>query len=270
VRPVLLLLFTAVTAVFCAEKTVIDIQHRATGKNRKATVITPDLYHASDDHFSVIYLLHGYNKDHTAWPSIVPLETLSDTYGFIFVSPDGGRASWYVDSPRRKRSQFASYIGIDVVETVDSLFRTHRDYMGRALIGSSMGGHGALTILARHVDTFYGASGISAIVDLTAFPDQWEIERVLGGYSTNSARWEEHSFSTLYRTLQTRDRAILLDCGLRDFALPGNRALHDAMAAIQMNHEFYVRPGDHSSRYVAGALEYHLLYFSKKLLPPGR
>ena len=42
----------------------------------------------------VLYLLHGYGGDHTAWQKITDLRPLAEQYGMLIVCPDGEN-SWY-------------------------------------------------------------------------------------------------------------------------------------------------------------------------------
>ena len=155
---------------FPAERTVVSIPSKSMKKSFKAEIITPSEYVNVNGNFSTIYLLHGYSGDYTTWSRIVPLESYADAYHVIIVCPDGNFNSWYVNSPVRRDSRFETYVADEVVSFVDSAYRTWAEADGRAIIGTSMGGHGATTILARHPDKFCGAGSISGIMDLTDFP----------------------------------------------------------------------------------------------------
>jgi S-formylglutathione hydrolase FrmB len=234
----------------------------------RALTVVPNSYSAGKRRYSVIYLLHGYGSDFRSWPSVVPLEQFADRYQMIFVAIDGGVNSWYLDSPVDRKSQFASYIVNEVIPAIDSNCRTQASASGRAIIGSSMGGHGALTLLARHALMFRGAGSISGIMDLAEFPDRWEIGRVLGQCQANRLMWQQNSFVGLLDSLRGKNRALVMDCGTEDFALPGNRRVHDLLLQSKIPHDYCERPGDHTSRFVARVAEYQILYFSRLLLPP--
>jgi S-formylglutathione hydrolase FrmB len=237
-------------------------------KDIKATVVIPESYHdstKSNTKFPTLYLLHGYSQDHTVWNRILPIEELADKYGFLIVGLDGGFNSWYIDSPVKNGSKYETFVAVEAVAYIDSVYRTipHKD--GRAILGSSMGGHGALTIVARHPDVFSAASSISGIMDLTEFPTQWDITSVLGSFRNNRQIWLNHSFVGLAEVLRGTRNLIVLDCGQSDFALGGNRKAHRILEEFGVAHNYWERPGGHTPNYVADSFEFHLLLFSRRL-----
>ena len=169
----------------------------------------------------------------------------------IFVAPSGDRASWWLDSPLRGDSQFETYVSEEVVRFTDSRYRTIADHTGRALIGSSMGGHGALTLLAKHPDVFGAAVSISGVTDLTRHPDEWDVAGVLGPLAANGERWKAHSFNSLAASLAGADRLVVLTCGTEDFTLEGNRATHALLDSLGIAHGYSEEPGGHTRDFVS-------------------
>jgi S-formylglutathione hydrolase FrmB len=270
-RNIFILTFFVASAVcFPAEKTCVTIASSGMNKSFKANIVTPSEYNSYKDRFSVIYLLHGYSGDYTTWEKIVSLESLADSYHLIIVCPDGNFNSWYMNSPVRQNSKFETYIVKEVVTFVDSAFRTWPEALGRAIIGSSMGGHGAATLLAKHPDMFLGAGSISGIMDLCEFPREWDMSAVLGVFDKNQTLWKNNSFYMLCENLRGKNKALILDCGISDFALPGNRKTHDKLVSLGIPHDYCERPGTHSPLYVRENAEYHFLYFSRILKKPGK
>jgi len=257
-------------AAYPAQESVVSIPSQGLKRSFKATIVTPDEYKNSTNHFSVAYLLHGYSGDYSTWSKVVSLDAYADKYRIIFVCPDGNFNSWYIDSPIKPESQFESYIVKDVVTFIDKNYRTWAVAKGRVLIGSSMGGHGATTLLARRPDLFCGAGSISGIMELSEFPGQWDLSAVLGDNRENAAVWKENSFLTLCEKLGGLNKGIILDCGVSDFALAGNRKAHEKLIALGIRHEYYERPGGHDSSYARTNLEFHLLFFSRMMLGPGK
>jgi S-formylglutathione hydrolase FrmB len=118
--------------------------------------------------------------------SIPTLETLDalvlsgELPPFILVQPDGslhrahkyaargldGELSWkgsfFTDSPRTGR--YAQYTFGDVVEHTDRTWRTIASREGRALIGGSMGGYGALLGGILHPELFAAVAALSPVV----------------------------------------------------------------------------------------------------------
>lgn len=248
---------------------VITVPSVVMKKSFKACVVTPKAY-TSGNRYSVVYLLHGYSGNYSTWPDIAPLEAHADSFRIIVVCPDGNYNSWYVDSPVRKNSAFATYVIKEVIPFIDGHFRTWANPRGRAIIGSSMGGHGALTLCTMHPDIFYGAGSISGIMDLTEFPGEWDIAAVLGPYDHNQAVWMSYSFVGMAANLTGKNKAIILDCGTSDFALPGNRRAHEILQKLDIAHEYIEHPGGHTPSYSAAEIGYLLRSFSRLLLSPAK
>ncbi|HUI91918.1 MAG TPA: alpha/beta hydrolase family protein [Chitinivibrionales bacterium] len=239
-------------------------------KSFKAVIVTPGEYRAGVNKFSVIYLLHGYSNDYSSWSKISPLEEYADSFHLIFVCPDGNYNSWYIDSRVKTGSKFDTYISKEVIAFIDSAYRTWSLEKGRVIIGSSMGGHGATTLLAKHPDLYCGAGSISGIMDLSEFPGEWDLAEVLGGYAANASSWTSNSFFSLCEKLAGKNKTLILDCGTSDFALPCNRKTHQKMLALNIAHEYFERPGGHTPFYARKALGIHVKYFSGILLKPGK
>jgi len=259
-------------AVIAAAATlrVVTIPSRVMqGRTWKATVLLPASYDSSQCRYPVIYFLHGYSQNYATWPKVAPLEELCDSLQCIFVCPDGDDNSWYIDSPKKTSSRFDTYIAFEVPAFIDSVFRTHATAQGRALMGSSMGGHGALSIMLRHPDRFIAAASISGILDLTHFPAQWDIADVLGQYKTNKERWKSYSVCGLLDSLGAGGRKIIIDCGQSDPALAGNRAAHWKLAAAGIEHEYRESRGGHTAQYVRSVAPMHIRSLAALLPPAG-
>ena len=166
--------FFLTPALFAADVAVIPLPSTVMKKRFQATIVLPASYTGTRLHYPVIYLLHGYSGDHTVWPRIANLKQLADNYQLLFVCPDAEN-SWYCDSRVTTNSKFETYLTIEVISSIDKSYRTWPEMKGRAIVGLSMGGHGALTLLARHPDLYCGAGSIAGIMDLSEFPDNWEL-----------------------------------------------------------------------------------------------
>ncbi len=249
--PVVLLLAIHCMTAAARPRRTVAVPSAAMHRSLRATVVLPSSYPSSDTAYRVIYLLHGYGSSHRAWRDVAPLHEIADSHQVIFVAPSGDHASWWLDSPIKERSQFARHVVDEVIPYVDSTYRTVDERDGRALLGSSMGGHGALTLFARNRDLFAGAAGISAILDLRLFPDRWEIAEVLGPYERCPERWKRHSFTGMIDSLRDADSTIIIECGTSDFALPANRRAHTLLDSARIAHRYVERPGGHTRAYVS-------------------
>lgn len=235
--------------------------------NRPITtvVIMPEQYFDPDlqeEQFPVVYLLHGASGSYRDWPTKANLDAVATDYGLIIVCPDG-QDSWYVDSPVDPRMQYETFISRELVEYIDSHYRTFDEPRFRAITGLSMGGHGALWNAWRHPDVFGACGAMSGGVDITQFPDRWQIDKRLGKYAGNEARWREHSVVSLVPTLKNKQQQIIIDDGVDDVFYKVNCQLHDALLERHIDHDFTIRPGNHSWSYWLNSLDYHMLFFSK-------
>jgi putative tributyrin esterase len=57
---------------------------------------------------------------------------------------------------------------------------------------------------------------------------------------------------------------ITLDCGVDDFFISSNRALHDELLEIKVPHDYTERPGGHDWDYWDNAIKYQVLFFATK------
>lgn len=229
----------------------------------KAVVITPDDYQ-KNSHYAVVYLLHGYSGNYADWIKKVPaIQGLADLYNFIIVCPDGGFASWYIDSPEKKESQYDTYISKELVEYIDANYATIKDRSGRAITGLSMGGFGALYLAIRHQDTFGAVGSMSGGVDLRPFADKFGINEVLGDIKTNPQRFTDYSIPGILGQLKPGSLAITIDDGSSDFFLAVNTALHEQLLQNKIDHDFCIRPGGHTWEFWGNAVEYQMTFFSK-------
>jgi S-formylglutathione hydrolase FrmB len=233
-------------------------------KAPNGTVILPDAYRSGDRRFPTLYLLHGWAGNDTDWASKTDIGALADAYGLIVVMPDGGYDKWYVDSPVHPGDRYETYVGEEVVRFVDGRFRTVAQRKARAISGLSMGGFGALHIALGHPATFGAAGSISGGVDPRPFADKWNIAGAFGDPVTNSGYWNAQAIVNNAERFIGADIALAIDCGVDDFFMPVNRALHQRLLELKVAHDYTERPGGHGWDYWANAVKYQVLYFSSK------
>ena len=252
--------------VYAARVDTVVIKSTVMQKSPKAVVVIPDVYFNSDTlRIPVLYLLHGWSGKYSDWSQKTDLKPLADKYGFIFVCPDGGYAGWYLDSPLASSSRYFTYLTEEVVGFVDDNYRTIDQKNGRVVCGLSMGGHGAISMLAKRPDLFCAAGSMSGVMELNESSKKYGIVQLLGEYDQNEHVWLEHSCIHLVERLAGLNKGILIDCGIEDRFIDVNRKLHAKLLKLKIKHDYHERPGGHSWVYWTNALEYHLLYFKKRM-----
>jgi len=160
----LIFLILFVCQLLSASLDTVIIKSKATRSQPKAVVVVPDSYNQTKNQFPVLYLLHGWSGSFQDWSKHMDLRPLSDRYQIIIVCPDGGYAGWYIDSPLKKDSQYETYISEEVVRYIDKHYQTIADTDGRFICGLSMGGHGAISLLAKHPDRYAAAGSMSGVI----------------------------------------------------------------------------------------------------------
>ena len=240
-----LLLCTGTT--FAQRVDTVAVLSPSMHKTVKSVVVLPASYDQSPEkRYPVVYLLHGHGGNYAAYVNQTRPQLPQDASNmeFIAVCPDGGRDSWYWDSPADPKNRYETFVASELVKYIDKHYRTKADRTGRAITGFSMGGHGALWLAFRHPETFGACGSMSGGVDIRPFPDQWGMKRWLGEYADHPKVWDD-----------------IIDCGTDDFFYGVNLALHEAMLHNNIAHTFIVRPGSHNHDYWRNALEYQLLFF---------
>nr|WP_052635757.1 alpha/beta hydrolase family protein [Spirosoma luteum] len=237
-------------------------------KTIKAVVITPDSYTAGQA-LPVLYLLHGYSGSYSDWVKKAPgVSQLADTYQMIVVCADGNFGSWYFDSPIDPAFTYETYVASELVDWIDSHYKTIKDRTGRAITGLSMGGHGALYLAFRHQNTFGAAGSMSGGVDIRPFPNNWDMAKRLGTYAQFPERWEQNTVINLLHLLTPGALSLIIDCGTEDFFFRVNNNLHEKMLERNIAHDYITRPGAHNWAYWSNAINYQMLfmrhYFNKQ------
>ncbi len=246
------------------QQDTVEVPSAKMGRPITNMVFVPEQYlKGGAERYPVLYLLHGADDNYMAWSNHVDLKQKATQYGMIIVCPDG-QDSWYFDSPIDPKMQFETYVSKELIEYMDIHYRTIAKADKRAITGMSMGGHGALWLAWRHPDVFKHCGSMSGGVDITKFPDSWNIDKRLGKYASSRGVWATHSVASLVPMLKAGQN-IIIDCGDRDFFFEVNMALHQALEAKGIAHDFTIRAGQHSWKYWEESLEKHLNFFKQAL-----
>lgn len=258
----LLLLWVAPS--FAAKVDTLLVNSPSMNKDVEVVVVTPDAALGKKAvACPVVYLLHGYGGHAKTWIDVKPnLPQIADEKGIIFVCPDG-KKSWYWDSPKNPSYRYETFISSELVKYIDGNYKTIADRKGRAIIGLSMGGHGAMWNAIRHKDVFGACGSTSGGVDIRPFPLNWEMAKQLGEFAGNKKVWDEHTVINQIDKIENGDLAIIFDCGESDFFINVNKDLHNHLLARKINHDFITRPGGHTGTYWNNSIDYQILFFDK-------
>ena len=218
----------------------VSIPSASMDKEVPASVILPDAYEANaTSRWPVVYILHGADGTHRRYiDANLGLPDLADRFNVILVCADGGKTSWWFDSPIDPAFRYETHVVKELLPWIDSHYRTIPERGKRAITGGSMGGHGACWIGFRHKRLFGAVGIIIGGVDLWDFPDSWDIAKRLGPRDEFPERWREHSAIAVAAKLKNGEVEIVSIIGTSDFFLEPNRRMHKLLSDNKVAHTY--------------------------------
>jgi len=135
-----------------------DLESQAIGGRLHYVAYLPAGYDQGTTRYPVVYLLHGLPATATGYRGVGFVERALDLTGSpsILVAPQGATNSdtdpEYLD--RGPGNRWDTAITSELVHAVDTRFRTIRSRDGRALVGVSAGGYGAMHLALKHLGQF--------------------------------------------------------------------------------------------------------------------
>ncbi len=126
--------------------------------DRDVFVYLPASYKTSPNRrYPVVYFLHGYAAHAETYWNSLSVATAADAAGaeLILVLPDAYTiydGSMFSNSPTT--GDWETFVASDLVNYVDSHYRTIADRAARGLAGHSMGGYGTVRIGMKHPEAF--------------------------------------------------------------------------------------------------------------------
>ena len=270
----LLLLLPAV--VFGQKVDTIEVFSPTMQKTLKAAVVTPKDYKNAGHSYPSIYVLHGGSGRFSDWHKQVTdprlLLDLANQYQTIIVTPGVGPASYYFDSPLLDSVKYETYITKELIPFVDANYATIKDRKARAITGLSMGGHGAITLSAKHPELFIAAGSMSGVMNIDT--RMWKVsdefrnlrksaQIAMLGAIQYDAPFSEYTAVGLVDRMKENGIALIIDCGVDDFLIETNRLMHQLLLEKGVPHEYTERPGAHTWQYWTEALPVHFLFIDQ-------
>jgi S-formylglutathione hydrolase FrmB len=126
------------------------------------------------------------------------------------------------------------------------------------LAGLSMGGFGALRLGMKYSSQVAGISAHSSVTDVS------QLTRFIPYPAETFLHAGEADVSLLYWAKKNRDSLppLRFDCGTNDPLIEENRALHRALAELNIPHQYEEFPGGHDWPYWTQHVRRTLTYFS--------
>ncbi|MEI7527215.1 MAG: alpha/beta hydrolase-fold protein, partial [Mariniphaga sp.] len=244
-------------------------------------VLLPESYAISKDSFPVVYLLHGFGDNQSAWLSDGLIQYYADKDSaangqMIFVMPQGFN-SYYVNRYNGSYP-YMNFFSYELVPEIDRIYRTKKNPQYRAVMGYSMGGYGALILPAMHPEVF--SIGVPLSMSFRTdeqylaetqsnFNSQWGSIFGGGGLAGQGRLTDYFKLLSPFYFFGQNDLSrysslkFLMDCGDDEESLHiTNGSLHNLMRDRKIPHEFRVRNGGHNWQYWHGALPEALQFIS--------
>lgn len=260
---ILLSVIVLINLIHAAKVEIRQIFSKAMNKEIPAIFVIPDSYYDSTKSFPVVYLLHGFDGNYRNWVDLTSVENLPDLYNIIIVCPNGGKDSWYFDSPIDPNSQYETHIAVEIINYTDKNYRTVQSRNGRAIAGLSMGGHGALFLAWRHKGVFGAAGSMSGGVDLRGSKNKYNISKKIGFIDEQLGMWDSLNVINNIANIKKAKLTIIVDCGVNDLFIGMNRAFHDSLLKAEIPHDYIERPGTHGWKYWNKAVKYQMFFFNE-------
>ena len=215
------------------------------GQQRRMTVYLPAAYDGKKA-FPVMYLLHGHGGDETAWgdlgrasqimdnliaegkcvPMIVVMSNCNPTCNAApgwwhegMYTPDGNAFS----QRGAKASMEESFM--DIVNYVDSHYKTIKKRSGRAVTGLSMGGGHTFGISRLYPETF----------------DYYGLQSAAARVQQNDAKFNEQ----MSRLFSSKPKLFWIAIGKEDFLIQQNNGLRQYLDEHKYPYEYYENDGGH-------------------------
>jgi S-formylglutathione hydrolase len=236
----------------------------------------------------VVWYLSGLTCTHANVTEKGEYRAACAEHGLIFVAPDtsprgegvpdgegydfGLGAGFYVDAteePWAKNYRMWSYVTEELPALVAAEFPV--DTGRQAIMGHSMGGHGALTVALRNPDRFRSVSAFAPIVAPSQVP--WGQKALAGYLGEDRAAWRRHDAVALIDD-GARVPEILVDVGDADPFIEKElqpELLERACAAADIPLTLRIQPGyDHSYYFISTFMAEHTGWHAERLREQAR
>lgn len=242
----------------CYSVSYISHIEEMNGKELQYSVYLPPAYYADTTRsYPVVYLLHGINSTGDSFVNVDHIEEKMNEWiasgeieEMIVVMPNSGKSSFYQDTDSSKgisdsAGPWAKHIYVDMIEEIDSNYRTLADSKYRGISGISMGGSGVCTVGMTHTELF------------SSFATH------MGAVPANISQY----MTATGAELDALD--FYMDCGLQDQMVDPEktRAAAEYLESVGANITWELRDGAHNSAfYMAGmptSMKMHSDHFIK-------
>ncbi|MCZ2075740.1 MAG: DUF1080 domain-containing protein [Bryobacterales bacterium] len=200
----------------------------------------PPGYTESDQRFPVVYYLHGMTDNESTHPQLFGILDRAIRAGkvppMILVYAMCGRTSFYADSPDGEIMGETVFIR-ELIPHVDKTIRTIASREGRAVMGFSMGGAGAVKFACKYPELFSSAVSFSGGFTAGAFEKPRFPAVFKKMFADDVKLFDAQSALTMAATAR-RKIPLRLVVGTRDKLLEPNRRMRAVLEERKMDFDY--------------------------------
>lgn len=209
--------------------------------------------------YPVLYLLHGYNGDHTVWSRRTSVERYAADKGIIIVMP-AAHNSWYSDDCIGFK--YWTFVSEELPGIIHDLFpQTTQDPAKTFAAGLSMGGYGAFKLGLALPEKFRAVASLSGAVDVAALAKRMEssnpgtLKSMYGGKEIKGS--DEDLFALADKAVKEGKKLPKMYqwCGRQDFLYQDNLNLRDYLKGLGADLTYEEGDGDHQWQYWDAGIE---------------
>lgn len=221
------------------------------------------------DKYPVLYLLHGFSDDNTAWTRKTGIERYVEDKGIAVVMPSGD-LSYYTDMAHGKK--YWTFISEEVPRIVEEFFPISNKRDDNFVAGLSMGGYGSIKLALKKPDKFKAVASFSGAVEiekaLEALPEPVRKGRkvifddIFGDYEKVLGSEEDLvHLADNFKEPQNNAPKIYMSCGTEDFFHTMNVEFRDIMIKKGFDVTYDESKGCHSWDYWDECIKKALKWF---------
>jgi S-formylglutathione hydrolase len=235
---------------------------------------------------SAVTFLSGLTCTHDTFTTKAGAYGVAAELGLIIIAPDtsprgddvpddessydfGKGAGFYINAtqdPWAKNFKMETYIVEELRSLITDNFPV--DVERQAIMGHSMGGHGALTLFFKYPDLYQSVSAFSPIVAPSQLP--WGQKAFKGYLGDDEMEWREHDACELVANSQKKNVEILIDQGLGDNFLEEQlkpELFKNACAQVEQKLNLRLQDGyNHSYFFIQSFIGDHLRHHAQNIL----
>ena len=241
----------------------LSFNSAALGRAMPYSIYLPPGYATTARRYPVLYMLHGMSGTNEEWQSYGIFDRADamirkgELSPLIIVLPQGDKAYW-VDHAVADELAWGRYVAEDVVNEIDTRFRTLADSTHRAIGGVSMGAHGAVQLAFNYPGRFSVVGAHSLVLR------RYDSAPAYFGMPADYAKRDPMQLAVA-KTELLRSVDLWIDIGDEDPWAGLAKQFDSELAELKVAHAWHEWSGDHSASYWSAHLGDYLRFYGDAL-----